>query len=78
MSTVFPLYGLASNEIMSQRYWYLRAEIKEDFKQLKEDQRWMLTRVDYASEDEAIAARRKLERILGISLKIESEITKSA
>jgi hypothetical protein len=63
---------------MPRRYWFLTAKNKDDFAKLRDDQRWMLTRVDYASEDEAARAKLRLQRSLGIELAIGSESSKSA
>lgn len=63
---------------MPRRYWFLTAKNKEDLAKLRDDQRWMLTRVDYVSEDEAERAKLRLQRSLGIELAIGSESSKSA
>jgi hypothetical protein len=63
---------------MSQSYWFLMAKNKEDYAKLRDDQRRMLTRIDYATEAEAAAAKLRLQRLLGIELAIGSEGRKSA
>jgi len=63
---------------MAERYWYLRAKSKEDLNRLREDQRWLLTRVDYKSEAEATLARWRLENILGIDLEVDSAMSEIA
>ena len=63
---------------MPRRYWFLTAKNKQDLAKLRDDQRWMLTRVDYASEDEAAGAKLRLQRLLGIELSLGSESSKSA
>ena len=63
---------------ISQKYWFLRAKNKQDLKGLTDDQRRMLTRVDYFSENDVTYAKLKLQRILGIELVIEHESRKVA
>lgn len=64
--------------LMAERYWYLRAKSKEDLKTLRDDQRWLLTRVDYKSEAEATSARWRLENVLGIDLEVDSAMSEIA
>jgi hypothetical protein len=61
-----------------QKYWFLRAKDKQDLKRLSDDQRRMLTRVEYLSENNVTYAKLRLQRILGTELVIEHESRKVA